>query len=93
LFAEMAEMLFEDLPKLHEELRAAISDEDAKAVRMSAHALKGLVAGCGGVRATGVAQSLEDAGNSRDLSQAVVLAQSLKSELDLLTRALSAYCH
>src|SRR5262245_29479592 len=60
LFAELAAFVLEDAPKLFDEVRAAVDSGDAAAVRMNAHALKGLVAGCGAVRATNVAQTLED---------------------------------
>ena len=91
LFAEMVGFLFEDLPPLFDELRAAVANGNATAVRMKAHAVKGLVASCGGVRAKNVAQALEDAGHAGDLKRADSLAQSLKNELDLLTRALEPY--
>ena len=91
LFADMAGYTIEDTPKLFEEIRTAVSTEDATAVRMKAHALKGLVAGCGGVRATIVAQSLEDAGHSGDLSRAESLVTSLEEELAELTKALETH--
>jgi two-component system sensor histidine kinase/response regulator len=91
LFAEMAGFVLEDAPKLFDELSAAVAENDATAVRMKAHALKGLVAGCGGVRATNVAQALEDAGHSGDLSRASALAMSLKSDLSELTQAISKH--
>jgi hypothetical protein len=58
---------------------------------MKAHALKGLVAGCGGVRATTITQSLEDAGHAGNLSQANSLLESLDAELDRLMQALADY--
>jgi HPt (histidine-containing phosphotransfer) domain-containing protein len=89
LFAEMAGFLLVDAPKLFEELRAAVDRQDASAVRMKAHALKGLVAGCGGVRATITAQALEDAGRTGNLRQASRLLPTLQTELNLLTQALA----
>lgn len=91
LFAEMAGLLFEDLPKLRDQLHAAVAEGDPIRIRMNAHALKGLVAGCGGVQATNAAQALEDAGHSRDLRQAGALFDSLTTELDALTQALAEY--
>jgi len=91
LFAEMADLLLEDLPSLFDELRAAVTSKDAIGVRERAHALKGLVAGCGGERATRVAQSLESAGKSEDLSQAATLIESLDVELQALIRALKDF--
>jgi HPt (histidine-containing phosphotransfer) domain-containing protein len=89
LFAEMVGFLLEDVPKLFDELRAAVTRNDAPAVRMKAHALKGLVAGCGGVRAMTVAQALEDAGHTGNLRQASRLLPALQAELNLLTQALA----
>ena len=91
LFADMAGYLVKDSPKLFDNLRSAISAEDATAVRMAAHALKGLLAGSGGVRSVNVAQELEDAGQSGDLSQASTLAASLELELTQLKAALAPH--
>ncbi len=91
LFAEMVEYLLQDVPKLYRELRSAVHARDADAVRMQAHALKGLVAGCGGVRAARVAQLLENAGQSGELNRADKLVKSLDDELNLLTEALAAH--
>jgi HPt (histidine-containing phosphotransfer) domain-containing protein len=91
LFADMAGYVVEDVPKLFDDLRAAVTLEDATAVRMKAHAIKGLVAGCGGVRAMNAAQELEDAGQCGDLSQASTLAASLESELAQLKTALDPH--
>src|SRR3972149_8852820 len=70
LFAELAGYLLDDVPRLLGDVRAAVAAKDAAAVNMSAHALKGLVAGCGGGRAASVAQALEDAGPAFGLRQA-----------------------
>jgi HPt (histidine-containing phosphotransfer) domain-containing protein len=91
LFAEMAGYLLEDAPRLSGDLQRAVEAKDATAVRMNAHALKGLLAGCGGVRASQVAQRLENAGQAFDLSQAAAIMETLKSEVDLLMRALKSY--
>jgi two-component system, sensor histidine kinase and response regulator len=89
LFAELIGYLWEDAPRLFQELSAAVQAGDAEAVRSRAHALKGLIAGCGGVRATKVAQQLEDAGSSADLSNASDLLQQLDSELNEFYKALA----
>ena len=91
LFADMAGYLIEDSPKLFDNLRIAITAQDASAVRMAAHALKGLLAGSGGVRSVNVAQELENAGHSGDISQATTLAASLESELNQLKAALAPH--
>jgi two-component system, sensor histidine kinase and response regulator len=91
LFAEMAGFLLDDAPKLVADLGRAIAAKDATAVRSRAHALKGLLAGCGGVRAARVAQSLEDAGRSADLSGAGSLFEALSKECNELMVALREF--
>jgi HPt (histidine-containing phosphotransfer) domain-containing protein len=92
LYTEMAGFFFEDAPPLMDRLRSAAAKQDAAAVRMNAHALKGLVAGCGGTRATNAAQKVETAGQQADLKNITALVQSLDDELKQLTQALRAYC-
>jgi HPt (histidine-containing phosphotransfer) domain-containing protein len=87
----MAVYLLEDAPRLICDLERAVGTKDAAAVRMNAHALKGLLSGCGGVRASHAAQRLEDAGHAFDLRQAPALVESLKAEIALVTRALEPY--
>jgi len=91
LFIEMSGMLLEDAPGLVADLGHAIEAENAHDVRMRAHALKGLLLGCGGVRAAHVAQVLENAGQSSDLRQASSQFATLQDEFDQLSRALRQY--
>jgi HPt (histidine-containing phosphotransfer) domain-containing protein len=91
LFVELGGMLLEDLPPLLNELREAVRAGEARDVRARAHALQGLVSGCGGVRAAHVARQLENAGQNDDLSAAPQLLATLSSEVDLLIRSLNAY--
>src|SRR4029079_11231986 len=80
LFIEMSGMLLEDAPSLLVDLGQAVDAENAHNVRMRAHALKGLLLGCGGIRAARVAQSLENAGQSFDLRQATLHFTRLQDE-------------
>ncbi len=91
LFAELTGFLLHDLPPLFEKLRSAVAAGDAASVRQKAHAMKGLIAGCGGTRATHVAQAVENAGQEGDVAQAASLIEQLDTELDALTRALQDY--
>jgi two-component system sensor histidine kinase/response regulator len=91
LFVEMSGILLEDTPRLVAELGNAVRAKNATDVRMQAHALKGLLAGCGGVRSANAAQLLENAGESSNLSQAATLFATLTNEVDELTRALQQY--
>ena len=91
LFIEMSGMLLEDAPGLVADLGRAVDAENAHDVWMSAHALKGLLLGCGGVRAAHIAQVLENAGQSSDLRQAPSQFATLQDEFRELTRALQQY--
>jgi len=91
LFVEMSGMLLEDAPDLLADLGRAVDSENAYDVRMRAHALKGLLLGCGGVRAAHVAQLLESDGQSADLRQAPSRFAALQDEFKQLTRALEHY--
>jgi HPt (histidine-containing phosphotransfer) domain-containing protein len=91
LFIEMSGILLEDAPGVLDDLGRAVDAENAIDVRMRAHALKGLLLGCGGVRAAHVAQLLENAGQSSDLRQASCQFATLQDEFQQLTRALEQY--
>jgi two-component system, sensor histidine kinase and response regulator len=91
LFIEMTGMLLEDAPSLLADLGRAVDAENAHDVRMHAHALKGLLLGCGGVRAAHIAQVLENAGEASDLRQAPLQFATLQDEFGQLTRALEQY--
>jgi HPt (histidine-containing phosphotransfer) domain-containing protein len=91
LFVEMSGILLEDSPRLVEDLRNAVAAKDSKAVRSHAHALKGLLLGCGGVRAGRVAQSLENAGQASELRDAESLFETLEQEFEQLRHALNQY--
>ncbi len=91
LFIEMSGVLLDDAPGLIVELARAVAAKNAADVRARAHAVKGLLAGCGGVRAARVAQSLEDAGEASDFAQTDGLSHDLEREFEQLRRALQEY--
>src|SRR5215212_10280298 len=82
LFIEMSGILLEDAPGALDDLGRAVDAENAADVRMRAHALKGLLLGCGGVRAAHVAQVLENAGHASDLRQAPLQFATLQKEFE-----------
>ncbi len=90
LFQEIIGFFLEDSPPLLGELRRAAEVSHPQAVRSTAHALKGLAAGCGGVRAAQAAQRVENAGAEGDLENIDSLVGALESELELLRRAACA---
>lgn len=90
LFREIIEFFLEDSPPLLSELRRAVEASNSQAVRSTAHALKGLAAGCGGVRAANAAQRVENAGAEGDLEDIDALVDALEGEIELLRRAACA---
>jgi HPt (histidine-containing phosphotransfer) domain-containing protein len=91
LFDEMAGFFLEDAPVLYKELCEAARAQNPAGVRMKAHALKGLIAGCGGVRAAHAAQKVETAGEEGDLSRISELVAALGDELETLKQAHREY--
>jgi HPt (histidine-containing phosphotransfer) domain-containing protein len=91
LFLELGQMLLEDAPPLFDRLKDAVTARDAAQVRKQAHALRGLLGGCGGNRAAQAAQVLENAGHQQSLDEAPALLAILHEELNLLINALTAY--
>jgi HPt (histidine-containing phosphotransfer) domain-containing protein len=87
LFRDIIEFFLEDSPPLLADLRQAVCRKDAVAVRSTAHALKGLAAGCGGSRAAQAAQRVENAGAANDLDNVDGLMGDLENELGQLRRA------
>jgi HPt (histidine-containing phosphotransfer) domain-containing protein len=91
LFVEMIGFFLEDAPRLEAGIHAAVEAKNASTVRLTAHALKGLVAGCGGVRAAQSAQRVEDVAQLGDLRGITPLLDALAEELELLRQAVRAY--
>jgi HPt (histidine-containing phosphotransfer) domain-containing protein len=93
LLTDLIGFFIEDAPQLLDKLQAAIKQQDANAARKAAHALKGLILGCGGVRAARVAQVVEDAAQTEDWDKIVQFAETLGSELDTLIDETLSYRH
>lgn len=91
LLLEMTTILLEDAPQLARQLQSAVLNGNASAVASHAHAIKGLVAGCGGERAAHAAEALEDAGHRGGLDQASMQLAKLDDELRSLFDAIYAY--
>ena len=91
LFIDLVSYFFEDAPQLLVKLKTAINGKDGTEIRSSAHALKGLIAGCGGVRATQAAQIIETAAGEGDLSNIDKQFELFAAEFDILTQMLSRY--
>jgi HPt (histidine-containing phosphotransfer) domain-containing protein len=91
LFREIITFFLEDAPPLVAELRRAAAIPHAQAVRSTAHALKGLAAGCGGVRAAQAAGRVEHAAQAGDLENIVPLVDDVTSEIECLAQAARAF--
>jgi HPt (histidine-containing phosphotransfer) domain-containing protein len=88
LYSDLIEFFLVDAPDLLKDLWHAIETDNTSEIRMKAHALKGLIAGCGGVRAVGVAQLIENTAQSGDREELTSLAQTLETEIDGLIQLL-----
>lgn len=91
LLLEMTSILLEDAPRLARQLQSAVLSKTPAAIATHAHALKGLVAGCGGERAAQAAQALEDAGHQGVIDHANSQFANLEDELHSLFSAIYAY--
>lgn len=90
LFHEMADILLDDAPQVMQDLRDVVKRRDSTAIRAKAHALKGLVLGCGGERAGHSAQLVEDAGHRNDLKSVDAQIASLERNFNEFLEALRA---
>jgi HPt (histidine-containing phosphotransfer) domain-containing protein len=91
LYFEMIDIVLQDLPKMSRELHQAVRRQDSDAIASRAHALKGLIAGCGGIRAAAVAQVIETAGHKGEATRTAALLPELDQALQELTAALIEY--
>jgi PAS domain S-box-containing protein len=90
LFRDMIFYFLEDFPRLLDQLRTGLLNDDAQGVERSAHSLKALAANCGSGPAAEAASIVEDLGRERRLSQAPEAVERLVAELQLLRDALDA---
>jgi HPt (histidine-containing phosphotransfer) domain-containing protein len=91
LLSDMIGFFVEDGPRLMEALHAAAEEQDAPAARKAAHSLKGLILGCGGVRAGRAAQAVEDTAYAGDVEDLPLLVENLNLETDALVEATEPY--
>ncbi len=87
---EIADVFLEDCPKLLEDIRKAIVQQDARRLEHAAHTLKGSVANFGAEPARAAAFRLEVLGRSGKLADAPYAVQVLESEIERFTKALTA---
>jgi len=83
--------LKEDCPRRLRELREGIEQQNAEAVRVGAHSIKGAALSFGGQAVGAVAQRLEQMGRKGDLTGADILLEELKVELDQFITTFSSF--
>lgn len=91
LLSDMIGFFIEDGPHLMNSIQAAADAKDAPATRKAAHALKGLILSCGGVRAGRAAQAVENMAHMNEMEEIELLIENLKSEFDVLVEATLPY--
>ncbi|MBC8869310.1 MAG: response regulator [Planctomycetes bacterium] len=85
------ETAFCEAPRLVEEVRKAIDDGDAKALRLASHTLKGAIRYFGNTPAGDRAFELETMGQESNLSRAQETFVALETEVDRLMSVLKDY--
>jgi HPt (histidine-containing phosphotransfer) domain-containing protein len=88
--AELVETFLEEYPALISAIQAAVTDHDPKALRFSAHTLKGSVGNFGAKAVFDAACVLEIMGRQGELSGAPAALAALEQELARLQPALAA---
>jgi PAS domain S-box-containing protein len=90
LLKELVALYRADAPVSLRKIERAVRANDAAGLRDSAHALKGSVATVGGAAGRQAAARLEDLGKSGKLETAPLALESLRREMAVLERALTA---
>ncbi len=90
MLREIVELFFQQSPGWLGELRAAVAQGDAAALRRVAHSLKGAVGTFGPTLAHELAQQLENMGRENNLAGADKVLQNLERVIDALRPALQA---
>ena len=80
LLIEIAEIFVNEVPRMIEDLRSAVSDRAPTEVRLAAHSLKGSGQGIGAQRFFSIARQLEDMGREGRLDGAAETLAELEAE-------------
>lgn len=87
LLAELGDLFFEECPGLLRQARAAVRAQDARALEIAAHTLKGAVSNFHAQASFDAAYQLERMGRNKDLSAAAAACALLETELRLFRQA------
>ena len=92
LLAQQMQFFVNDGPKLIEQIRTAIADQDHRGLEVPAHRLKGLLARYAFHEASGLAYDLEQMGNQKAISdEAETKADQLAAMVNQLVAAIKNY--
>jgi CheY-like chemotaxis protein/HPt (histidine-containing phosphotransfer) domain-containing protein len=86
--AEIARIFLADAPRRTREIRRAIGNGDARALRAAAHTLKGAVSNFGAQGAVDAAFELQKLGDAANLEEAPAALERLEAELTVVRREL-----
>ena len=89
LLLELVEVFNDECPEMMRQIRAALDERDAPALRRTAHNLKGTARIFAAAAATETAQRLENMGADGELSGAEACWTQLNLEVEHLTAALA----
>ena len=81
LLETVVQMFLEECPSLMTKLRSSVFKQDAKALELAAHTVRGLVHNFGASTACELALKLELMGRDRNLSESAATATALETEL------------
>jgi CheY-like chemotaxis protein/HPt (histidine-containing phosphotransfer) domain-containing protein len=89
-FREAVGMFLNDFPKMLADIEAAVQAHDAKDLRMTAHAMKGMVGNFQAKTTAQAALALEEMGKSQDFNGVEKAFEKLAGEMENLKQALIA---
>ncbi len=93
LLLEVVQILADDLPNLRTEVREAIENQDADALRQAAHKMKGSVRFLGPSAVYDISFQLEQLGMNGELDGVSELQSELVKELASMSGDLTRFCH
>jgi HPt (histidine-containing phosphotransfer) domain-containing protein len=91
LLAEISQLFIEDAPIRLRQIRAALDDQDADALRRAAHGFKGAAANFGATALVDAARALEDIGHRGAFAGYEAAWNALALETERLTATLQSY--
>ena len=92
MLIEMGRMFLEEGPRQLQDVQAGIESGDAKAIRETAHTLKGSVVIFGAAKAEAAALAVQLAASDEDLPQVAKAWPALQREMERLLRDVQLLC-